>query len=77
MVLRDQPMRPIDSAMFWIEHVIRNRGAEHFKTSARFLHWSQLYLLDVISFSVGITSFFIIFIICLLRTKNNVKFKKS
>lgn len=52
MVLRDQPLRPIESAVFWVEHVLRNKGAEHFRNAGQNLHWIQLYLLDIIVFSV-------------------------
>lgn len=27
--LRDQPQKPLETAMFWIEYVIRHRGATH------------------------------------------------
>lgn len=27
--LRDQPQKPLETAMFWVEYVIRHRGADH------------------------------------------------
>lgn len=47
VMLKDQPTRPIDKAMFWIEYVIRHRGAGHLRLSSADLHWYQLYLVDV------------------------------
>ncbi|KAF5899766.1 UDP-glucuronosyltransferase 2B31-like, partial [Clarias magur] len=29
---RDQPIRPLDSATFWIEYVIRHKGAQHLRS---------------------------------------------
>lgn len=51
-ILKDQPMKPLDKAMFWIEHVIRNNGAGHLKSAAESLHWMQLYLIDILLFTV-------------------------
>ncbi|KAF5304917.1 hypothetical protein FQR65_LT00801 [Abscondita terminalis] len=48
-VFRDQPIKPIDTAVFWVEYVLRHDGAHHLKTSAFKLHWLQQYSVDVIS----------------------------
>lgn len=47
-VMHDQPMKPLDRAMFWIEYVLRHRGAPHLKTAALNLAWYQYLLLDVV-----------------------------
>ncbi|KAJ7993991.1 hypothetical protein DPEC_G00261310 [Dallia pectoralis] len=40
---RDQPMKPLDSAMFWIEFVMRNKGAAHLRTeSYKMSCWSAI-----------------------------------
>lgn len=66
-LLRDQPLRPIDSAMFWIEHVLRHKGAEYLLTAAQDLHWVQLYLLDVILFTLAVILTFAVVIFKLLQ----------
>lgn len=48
-ILKDQPEKPLDKAMFWLEYVIRHKGAPHLKTSALALNWFQYLLLDVIA----------------------------
>nr|CAI5861497.1 unnamed protein product [Callosobruchus analis] len=49
-LMRDQPMKQMDEAIFWIEYVIRNHGAYHLRSSAVHLKWYQRYLLDVFAF---------------------------
>ncbi|KAF5296148.1 hypothetical protein FQR65_LT19842 [Abscondita terminalis] len=45
-IFKDQPTKPLDTAIFWVEYVLRHEGAHHLKTSALKLHWLQLYLID-------------------------------
>ncbi|XP_035308378.1 UDP-glucuronosyltransferase 2B17 isoform X3 [Cricetulus griseus] len=46
----DQPMKPLDRAIFWIEFVMRHKGAKHLRPLAYNLTWYQYYSLDVIGF---------------------------
>ncbi|XP_063220952.1 UDP-glycosyltransferase UGT5-like [Bacillus rossius redtenbacheri] len=46
-ILRDGPMSPLDTAMFWIEYVVRHGGAPHLRSAAADLAWYQYLLLDV------------------------------
>lgn len=47
-IMRDQPIKQIDEAVFWIEYVIRHKGAPHYRSPALNLKWYQRLLLDVI-----------------------------
>lgn len=47
-VLKDQPQTAMERGMYWIEYVIRHRGAEHLKTADRHLNIFQYLLLDVL-----------------------------
>ncbi|KAJ8918834.1 hypothetical protein NQ315_011120 [Exocentrus adspersus] len=49
-ILKDQPIKPLDSAIFWTEYVIRHGGAPHLRNAAVDLYWFQLYLVDVVLF---------------------------
>ncbi|XP_061602188.1 UDP-glucuronosyltransferase 2B17-like [Cololabis saira] len=51
---RDQPMKPLDTALFWIEFVMRHKGAAHLRTESYRLPWYSYYSVDVISFLVGV-----------------------
>ncbi|XP_061602210.1 UDP-glucuronosyltransferase 2A2-like isoform X2 [Cololabis saira] len=51
---RDQPMKPLDTALFWIEFVMRHKGAAHLRTESYRLPWYSYYSVDVIIFLVGV-----------------------
>ncbi|XP_052591894.1 UDP-glucuronosyltransferase 2B17-like isoform X1 [Peromyscus californicus insignis] len=46
----DQPIKPLDRAVFWIEFVMRHKGAKHLRPLAYNLTWYQYHSLDVVGF---------------------------
>lgn len=54
---------PIDTAVWWVEHVISTGGYNLGKVNTHDLHWSAYYSIDVIAFLI----FVILFIICILK----------
>lgn len=48
----DNLVHPMDEAMFWIEYVIRSRGAKHLKSYAVNMSWISYLLLDVFLFPI-------------------------
>ncbi|XP_041948088.1 UDP-glucuronosyltransferase 2C1-like [Alosa sapidissima] len=51
---RDQPIHPLDKAIFWIEYVLRNKGAPHLRSEASTLPWYSYYTLDVLALLLGV-----------------------
>uniref|UniRef100_A0A8D0X2A7 glucuronosyltransferase n=1 Tax=Sus scrofa TaxID=9823 RepID=A0A8D0X2A7_PIG len=49
-IQHDQPVKPLDRAVFWIEFVMRHKGAKHLRPAAHDLTWYQYHSLDVIGF---------------------------
>uniref|UniRef100_A0A667YEU9 UDP-glucuronosyltransferase n=1 Tax=Myripristis murdjan TaxID=586833 RepID=A0A667YEU9_9TELE len=45
-IQRDQPMTPLDTAVFWIEFVMRHGGAKHLRVQSHALNWFQYHSLD-------------------------------
>ncbi|XP_026183963.1 UDP glucuronosyltransferase 5 family, polypeptide D1 isoform X2 [Mastacembelus armatus] len=45
---RDQPISPMDQAIFWVEYVMRHKGASHLRTEAYKMPWYSYYCLDVL-----------------------------
>lgn len=46
---RDQPMKPLDKAVFWIEYVVRHKGARHLQTQSHKMSWFVYNCVDVIA----------------------------
>jgi hypothetical protein len=40
-------MSPLDTAVFWVEYVIRRKEAPHYRSPGTDLPWYQYYLIDV------------------------------
>lgn len=51
-LFRDRQQHPLDRAVYWVEYVIRHKGAKHMQSPAVHLNWFQLHSLDVIGFIV-------------------------
>ncbi|XP_015395130.1 UDP-glucuronosyltransferase 2A3 isoform X4 [Panthera tigris] len=49
-IQHDQPVKPLDRAVFWIEFVMRHKGAKHLRPAAHDLTWFQYHSFDVIGF---------------------------
>uniref|UniRef100_A0A4W3GJ31 Uncharacterized protein n=1 Tax=Callorhinchus milii TaxID=7868 RepID=A0A4W3GJ31_CALMI len=46
---RDQPETPLDRAMFWIEFVLRHKGAPHLRSASLDLPWAVYHSLDILA----------------------------
>ncbi|XP_042343819.1 UDP-glucuronosyltransferase 2A1-like [Plectropomus leopardus] len=51
---RDQPMKPLDKAMFWIEFVMRHKGAGHLRTESYKMSVIQYHSIDVVVFLLAV-----------------------
>ncbi|XP_022521514.2 UDP glucuronosyltransferase 2 family, polypeptide A5 isoform X7 [Astyanax mexicanus] len=52
----DRPVKALDEAVYWIEFVMRNKGAKHLRVEAHNLTWYQYHCLDVIAFLLVIVA---------------------
>lgn len=48
MIHHDQPATPLDTAVFWVEFVMRQGGARHLRVASHDLNWFQYHSLDVV-----------------------------
>jgi glucuronosyltransferase len=49
-IFRDNPIEPLDEAIYWIEYVIKHKGAPHLKSHTVNMPWYVYNLLDVFGF---------------------------
>ncbi|RZF43050.1 hypothetical protein LSTR_LSTR001228 [Laodelphax striatellus] len=53
-IFRDNPIRPPEKAAYWIEYVLRHKGAPHLRSEGRNLPYYQYLLLDVFAFVAAV-----------------------
>ncbi|XP_039075826.1 UDP-glucuronosyltransferase 2B31-like isoform X1 [Hyaena hyaena] len=75
----DQPTKPLDRAVFWIEFVMRHKGAKHLRPASHDLSWVQYHSLDVIGFLLACvaTAIFITTKCCLFCCQKFAKMGKK
>ncbi|CAH1101266.1 unnamed protein product [Psylliodes chrysocephalus] len=77
---KDRPIHPLDLALYWIEYVIRHKGAPHLRVVGKDLPWYQYYCVDVVAgWTVLILSpiYFLYKMISTSCFRNKTKVKKS
>ncbi|XP_049808733.1 UDP-glucosyltransferase 2-like [Schistocerca nitens] len=55
-VYREHQAQSMPQAIWWIEYVLRHKGAPHLRSGAMDLSWYQLLLLDVIAFVLAVAA---------------------
>lgn len=54
-MFKDNPLPPLENAVYWIEYVCRYGGTAHLRTAANDLYWFQYLLLDVLLLVLCVT----------------------
>ena len=49
VIFKDRVERPLDTALFWTEYVLRHKGAPQLRSPARDLNFFQYHCLDVVA----------------------------
>ncbi|KAH8406764.1 hypothetical protein KR222_010006, partial [Zaprionus bogoriensis] len=65
MRLRDQPLNPLDTAVWWTEYVLRHNGAPHMRISEQDMSFMQYYNVDIASVLFGRIGLTIMLVACL------------
>lgn len=50
---RDKPMHPLETAVYWIEFIMRHKGASHLRTESYRMPWYSYHSVDVICFLIA------------------------
>lgn len=64
---RDTPVSPLASATFWIEYVMRNKGAAHLRSEASAMAWFFYHSLDVVVLLLALSGASLWAVVSLLR----------
>ncbi|XP_055379736.1 UDP-glycosyltransferase UGT5-like [Condylostylus longicornis] len=80
-IFRDRPRTAMESAMYWIEYVIKYKGAPQLRSAGADLPWYNFYLLDILTILVlaPLLTFTVLLIICyktIFSRKKNVTIVK-
>lgn len=80
-LFNDNLVHPMEEAMFWIEYVIRSKGAAHLKSNASNMSWFSYLLLDILIVPFAIIAIIYFMIKLLLqsskRDQNNGNKQKN
>lgn len=68
LLYRDRPQTALDTAVYWIEYVLRHNGAKHLQSDAVHLNFFQLYSLDVIACILCAIFITLNVMLCVLKT---------
>ncbi|XP_049947573.1 putative UDP-glucuronosyltransferase ugt-47 [Schistocerca serialis cubense] len=55
-IFREHRVDSLERAVWWLEYVIRHKGALHLRSAAIDLHWWQRLLLDVVAFMLVVAA---------------------
>ncbi|NP_001035435.1 UDP glucuronosyltransferase 5 family, polypeptide B6 precursor [Danio rerio] len=64
---KDVPVKPLDNAIFWIEFVMRHKGAAHLRTESNKMPWYSYHSVDVILVLISAVSLIILTIFAVIR----------
>ncbi|XP_012774313.4 UDP-glucuronosyltransferase 2C1-like [Maylandia zebra] len=64
---RDQPITPMEKAVFWVEYVMRHKGARHLRTEAYKMPWYSYYCLDVLFILLSVVTVLLLSIVAVFR----------
>nr|XP_023012474.1 UDP-glucuronosyltransferase 2C1-like [Leptinotarsa decemlineata] len=81
-IMHDRKVKPMDLATYWIEYIIRHKGAPHLRVAALNLTWYQYYMVDILLLLLCIGASFLlaayfIFINLFCSRRTDSKLKKN
>lgn len=59
----DQPLKPLEKAIYWTEYVLRHKGASHMRVAAQDLNFIEYHNLDAIAVLFGLPLLALVFML--------------
>ncbi|XP_021199116.3 UDP-glycosyltransferase UGT5 [Helicoverpa armigera] len=66
-LMRDQPMTPLERAVWWTEHVLRHGGARHLRSPAANMSWTQFLELELVLIVLAVAQSCLILMLVLIK----------
>lgn len=63
ILFHDRPMTPMQSVVYWVEYVVRHKGAPHLRVAGVGMPWYKYFMVDV----VVVLIFGLILLACILK----------
>lgn len=76
-LFKDRPQSAMDTAIYWVEYVIKHKGAPHLRTVGSDLRWYEYFLLDVVMVFIGIVLVAVFLIYCAIMFIYETLFRKK
>lgn len=81
-ISKDKPMSSVDTAIWWVEYVIRHKGAPHLRPASIDLTWYQYFMIDILVILLSVLLiflylFYFIFVNVIRTIRSDNKLKKS
>ncbi|XP_033825405.1 UDP-glucuronosyltransferase 2B4-like isoform X2 [Periophthalmus magnuspinnatus] len=78
-LFHDKPIKPLDSAVFWTEFVMRHKGAPHLRSESYKLPWYTYHSLDVIAtvLAAVLLTLYTVYVFCRFLIRSLMRVKKS
>lgn len=73
-VMREYPIKPVDKAVWWTEHVIKY-GADHLRTPAANMSWTDYYEVKLIIIVLSILTIILAILGFIVKKIINLAFK--
>ncbi|XP_058988271.1 UDP-glycosyltransferase UGT5-like [Musca domestica] len=64
-IYHDQPMKPLDLAIFWTEYVLRHNGARHLQNQAQKMNFLQKHSIDTVGVLIVVAVGFVVGLVIL------------
>lgn len=75
-LIKDQEATPLEKAIYWVEYVLRHKGAEHLKSPASGINWFKYYMCEVAAFlALIVVSMVVLYRWCRANIKELMKEK--
>ncbi|XP_046665677.1 UDP-glycosyltransferase UGT5-like [Homalodisca vitripennis] len=69
LLLKDQPEPPLERALYWVQYVLRHRGAPHLQSAAKDLSFIQYFMLDTVA-ALLVTLYVLVLVIRIVWRKS-------